>query len=88
LRISKPLYKKFEVLTPPKPGKGGGKDRVRKGNMEWGNDILSRIDGLIASYLGEKCRLLPVLRPIFSKNDTFAVLSFRFLVLSSQIMNY
>jgi hypothetical protein len=59
LRISKPLYKKFEVLTPPKlpiyrdkPGKGGGKDRVRKGNMEWGNDILSRIDGLIASYLG------------------------------------
>jgi hypothetical protein len=68
LRISKPLYKKFEVLTPPKPpdisalaGKGGGKDRVRKGNMKWGNDILGRIDDLIASYLGEKYPLSLVL---------------------------
>lgn len=51
--------------------------------MEWGNDILGLIDGLIASYLGEKCRLLPVLRPIFGKNDMFSVLGPQFLVFSS-----
>jgi hypothetical protein len=46
--------------------------------MEWGNDILGRIDDLIASYLGEKCSQLPVFRQNFSKNDTLAVLSSHF----------
>jgi hypothetical protein len=50
--------------------------------MKWGNDILSRIDGLIASYLGEKCRLLLVLQPIFSKNDTFADVGYPLAVTS------
>jgi hypothetical protein len=46
--------------------------------MKWGNDILGRIDGLIASYLGEKCRPLLIFRPIFSKNDTLSVHSSQF----------
>jgi hypothetical protein len=53
-------------------GKGGGKDRVRKGNMEWDIDILGRIDDLIASCLGEIRAQLLKFRPNSSKNDTLS----------------
>ncbi|OQP59093.1 hypothetical protein A3860_38980 [Niastella vici] len=50
-------------------GKGGGKDRVRKGIMELGNEILSPIDGLIASYLGGKLVVWLYLGHISGKID-------------------
>jgi len=60
-------------------GKGGGKDRVRKGIMEWRNEILGPIDGLIASYLGGKLEEMLYLRHISGENGRLLLNRTRFL---------